>query len=218
MLNIPALACGANMAEVKDNKENKESKVQPEKKVSTQSVSSIVRLSGKDVNGALSVERALHEVKGLGSNMSQVLSIIIESKLGIKRTTNVGSLDEAQVARLEEVIKSPEKYGVPNFMLNRNKNMETGLSAHSTGNDLLFVTRQDVNRDISNKVWRGLRHQYGQRVRGQHTRSTGRTGVTVGVTKKAVKDAQKASRASPGKEKSAAGGAAAAPAAAAATK
>ena len=204
------------MAEVKDNKENKESKPQQEKKVSMQAVSSIVRLAGKDVNGALSVERALHNVKGLGSNMSQVLSIIIENKLGIKRSTNVGSLTEEQVARLEEVIKSPEQYGVPNFMLNRNKNMETGLSAHSTGNDLLFVTRQDVNRDISNKVWRGLRHQYGQRVRGQHTRSTGRTGVTVGVTKKAVKDAQKASRSA--EKKPAAGGAAAAAPAAAATK
>jgi small subunit ribosomal protein S13 len=210
MLNIPALACGANMAEAKDNKESKESKPQQERKASTPAVSSIVRIAGKDVNGALSVERALHNVKGIGSNMSQVLSIIIEAKLGIKRSTNIGSLDEEQVAKVEQVIKSPEQYGVPNFMLNRNKNMETGLTIHNTGNELLFATRQDVNRDISMKVWRGLRHQYGQRVRGQHTRSTGRTGVTVGVTKKAVKDAQKASRAT---EKKPAAGGAAAPAA-----
>ena len=38
-----------------------------------------------------------------------------------------------------------------------------------------------------------LQHQYGQKVRGQATRSTGRTGATVGVTKKAIQQAEKES-------------------------
>ena len=61
--------------------------------------------------------------------------------------------------------------------------METGKNIHVVSNDLIFNTRQDVSRDIANGLWRGFRHQYGQKVRGQHTRSTGRTGATVGVTK-----------------------------------
>lgn len=198
----------ADAKESKENKESKEGKPQPEKKASPQAALSIVRISGKDVNGALSVERAINMVKGIGSNMSYVLSSIIESKLGIPRNTSIGSLTEAQISSMEQIIKSPSQYGVPGYILNRNKDMETGMTVHNTGNDFLFATRQDVNRDVTMRVWRGFRHQYGQRVRGQHTRSTGRTGATVGVTKKAVREAQKASRAAEKKP-----GAAAAPAA-----
>ncbi|MGD0511191.1 MAG: 30S ribosomal protein S13, partial [Candidatus Micrarchaeaceae archaeon] len=47
----------------------------------------------------------------------------------------------------------------------------------------------------ASKTWRGFRHQYGQKVRGQSTRSTGRTGITVGVTKKSIQTAEKAAKA-----------------------
>ncbi len=158
----------------------------------TSSVSSIVRLVGKDINGALSIERALDQVKGIGSNMAHALSYEIESKLGIQRSQSLGSLSEAQITDIEHIIKDPAGAGVPYYLLNRNKDMETGKSLYLSGNDLIFAVRQDVNRDVNARTWRGFRHQYGQRVRGQHTRSTGRTGVTVGVTKKAVKEAQAA--------------------------
>ncbi|MHA1858204.1 MAG: 30S ribosomal protein S13, partial [Candidatus Thorarchaeota archaeon] len=32
--------------------------------------------------------------------------------------------------------------------------------------------------------WRGIRHALGLKVRGQHTRTTGRRGATVGVSRK----------------------------------
>jgi len=35
-----------------------------------------------------------------------------------------------------------------------------------------------------NRNHRGLRHYWGLRVRGQHTKTTGRRGKTVGVSKK----------------------------------
>ena len=187
-----------------DAKEGKTEKKEQEKKPSAQQqpqraqVSSIVRISGKDVNGSLSIGRAIRMIKGIGSNLSFVLSDVIESKLGVPETTNIGSLTEEQVLRLEQIIKSPQQYGIPSRMLNRNKDMETGSAvAHNVSTDLMFATRQDINRDITLKDYIGFRHQYGQKVRGQHTRSTGRTGATIGVTKKAVRDAQKASRAGP---------------------
>ncbi len=37
------------------------------------------------------------------------------------------------------------------------------------------------------RCYRGIRHEQGQKVRGQRTRSNGRTGLTVGVTKKAAR-------------------------------
>jgi small subunit ribosomal protein S13 len=189
------------MADAKEGKTDKRGEQGPKASAPQQQapraqVSSIVRISGKDVYGSLSIGRAIRMIKGIGSNLAFVLSDVIESKLGVPETTNIGSLTEDQVLRLEQIIKTPSQYGIPSRMLNRNKDMETGsAAAHNVSNDLLFATRQDINRDISLKDYKGFRHQYGQKVRGQHTRSTGRTGATVGVTKKAVREAQKASRA-----------------------
>jgi small subunit ribosomal protein S13 len=64
-------------------------------------------------------------------------------------------------------------------------------------------------------TWKGYRHSYGQKVRGQKTRNTGRTGMAVGVLRKAIIAQQAATKAgeAPGAGKS--GPATAAPGAAA---
>lgn len=146
----------------------------------------ILRLAGKDIDGSLSVERALSQIKGIGFTLAHSMSHQIEKELGIERTTPISSLDDKQIAGIDSIIKNPGDHKIPLFMLNKRKNMETGTDMHYVGNDLIFSTRQDITRDVQLKTWRGMRHQYGQKVRGQRTRSTGRTGATVGVTKKAV--------------------------------
>ncbi|MCL5101934.1 MAG: 30S ribosomal protein S13 [Candidatus Marsarchaeota archaeon] len=149
-------------------------------------LTSVIRIAGKDVNGSLSVERAIDSVKGIGRDMARAMSHVMETKLNIDPSVEIGSLDEQEMAKLEGLIKDPAKYGIPKFMLNRNKDFETGKDLHVVGNDLIFANRQDISRDVTLRTWRGVRHQYGQKVRGQHTRSTGRTGATMGVTKKAL--------------------------------
>lgn len=44
--------------------------------------------------------------------------------------------------------------------------------------------REDLERLKKIRLHRGLRTYWGLRVRGQHTKTTGRRGKTVGVTKK----------------------------------
>ncbi len=168
--------------------EQKQSQKRDDKEKGEKGASSIVRLAGRDVNGALSIQRALSQIKGVGMNLSNSLSCAIETKLNIPRNTNIGSLSEEQIVAVEGVIKDPLSYGIPNFMVNHRKYFESGKDTHFVSNDLLLITRQDVNRAVALRTWRGFRHQYGQRVRGQRTRSTGRTGATVGVMKKAAKE------------------------------
>ncbi len=163
-----------------------EKKPQPQRKEGKRGATSIVRIAGKDVDGSLPIARALDEVKGVGASMAHAMTIMAEAKLGISPETEIGSLDEEKITKLESLIKEPAKYGVPSFIMKIDKDFETGKDMHVVGNDLIFNTRQDVSRDITLRVWRGMRHQYGQKVRGQHTRSTGRKGATVGVMKKAV--------------------------------
>merc|ERR1740131_651370 len=44
--------------------------------------------------------------------------------------------------------------------------------------------REDLERLKKIRAHRGLRHYWGLRVRGQHTKTTGHKGKTVGVSKK----------------------------------
>ncbi|MCL4383047.1 MAG: 30S ribosomal protein S13 [Candidatus Marsarchaeota archaeon] len=152
-----------------------------------ENISSIIRIAGKDINGSLNIERSLQGIKGIGANMAKILSNTIEKELNINKSATIGSLSEDQIENIENILKTPLKYNIPKFLLNRRKNNETGEDSHVIGNDLIFASRQDINRYVTLKTWRGFRHQYGLKVRGQSTRSTGRTGTSIGVVKKALK-------------------------------
>jgi len=161
----------------------------------------IIRLVGRDIQGEFTVAQALPRIRGIGHNLSASLVQEIV-KEGIDPATPVGALNEQEIAKVEDVMKNPAKHGIPIFMLNRIRDPETGTDRHLLATDLTFAVRQDVQREKESMSYRGWRHSIGQKTRGQHTRSTGRSGMTVGVLKKAVK-AQKAAAATGAQEKSA---------------
>lgn len=148
----------------------------------------IVRIVGKDLNGELPLKIALTHIKGIGNNLALNLCRAIEKNLAISPKADVGDLSEAQLLKIEEVVKNPEKHGVLGYNLNRQKDAESGSDKHLLANDLSFAIRQDIQGEVAIKSWRGFRHQLGQRVRGQKTRTTGRSGMSVGVLKKALKE------------------------------
>jgi small subunit ribosomal protein S13 len=47
----------------------------------------------------------------------------------------------------------------------------------------VLTVKSDIDLMKEIKCWRGIRHMLGLKVRGQRTRTTGRTGITVGVKK-----------------------------------
>lgn len=200
----------------KQQSEKKEEKKEEPKKVRQET--SIVRLAGRDINGSKSIPHALMEIKGIGHTLANAMALSISRVHGISSDTEIGTLSEEQMEKVESVIKDPVNVKIPSYLLNRRKGTETGADMHLVGTDLIVRVKQDIDNDIRNNTWRGFRHRYGQKVRGQRTRSTGRTGATVGVTKKAVVEATKAAAApksAPGAPAPAAGAApAAAPAAA----
>jgi SSU ribosomal protein S13P len=69
-------------------------------------------------------------------------------------------------------------------MANRPKDVYTGEDKHLIGTDVTLTRDEDVNMMRKIRCYRGIRHETGQKVRGQRTKSTGRTGITVGVSKK----------------------------------
>jgi small subunit ribosomal protein S13 len=149
-------------------------------------VRGIVRLAGCDLRGSLPLRRAITSVKGIGINLGKVVSEIACQQLGMNDTTMIGELSEQEVDKLEHIMRNPTEFGVPVRMLNRQKDLFTGNNLHYISSDLVYIVRQDVDHEKDAYTWRGYRHTYGQKVRGQRTRSTGRTGMTVGVLRKAV--------------------------------
>merc|ERR1711892_597173 len=72
----------------------------------------------------------------------------------------------------------------PDWFLNRQKDWKDGTFGQSISNGLDTKLREDLERLKKIRAHRGLRHHWLLRVRGQHTKTTGRRGRTVGVSKK----------------------------------
>ena len=75
------------------------------------------------------------------------------------------------------------KANFPKWFLNRQKDVETGETKHLITSDIALTVRNDIEREKSINSWRGYRHMYGLKVRGQRTRTSGRKGGAVGVQK-----------------------------------
>jgi small subunit ribosomal protein S13 len=139
----------------------------------------ILRIAGKDIEGGKKLIVALSQVRGLGYNLSQV---IVQS-LNINPNMRVGFLSEREISDIETAIRNPAQIGVPSFYLNRRKNMDTGLDTHLLTSDLDFTISNDIEREKTVYSWRGYRHMFGLKVRGQCTRTSGRKAGAVGVKK-----------------------------------
>lgn len=142
----------------------------------------ILRIAGSDVAGTLKTIYALTEVKGINNAMSNA----ILKKAGVNPDLRVGFLSEAEVERIEDIIKDPTKHSLPNWLFNRRKDFDTGKDVHLMSAELVLRTKTDIDQAKNIRSWRGYRHAYSLKVRGQRTKTTGRAGKSLGVKKKAL--------------------------------
>jgi len=139
----------------------------------------IVRIAGKDVEGSKKLVVALSEIRGVGFNFAHVLL----NTLKIDPNVRIGFLSEKDINEIESGIRNPSKVGLPPWFLNRQKDIETGLTTHFITSDWDIMVKNDIAREKGVMSWRGFRHMMGLKVRGQRTRTTGRKGGAVGVRK-----------------------------------
>lgn len=141
----------------------------------------LVRIVNTDLDGKRPVVAGLTYVKGI----SERLSRIIADQAGVPRNERLGNLTDAQLEALVQAIDGVEDL-VPAWMRNRQNDPATGEDAHFVGTEVDIQLREDLNRLKKIRSWRGMRHERNMPVRGQRTRSNGRTGMTVGVQRKAA--------------------------------
>lgn len=116
--------------------------------------------------------------------------------------TSAGDLNSDELERLVTIIQNPTQFKIPTWFLNRQKDIIDGKNSQILSNGVDSKLRDDLERLKKIRAHRGLRHYWGLRVRGQHTKTTGklslnrnsahlitlpfpgRRGKTVGVSKK----------------------------------
>lgn len=133
-----------------------------------------------NIDGRRKVMFALTAIKGIGRRFSNIVC----KKADVDLNKRAGELSEEEVEKLVTIISNPRQYKIPDWFLNRQKDVKDGKYSQVTSNALENKLREDLERLKKIRAHRGLRHYWGLRVRGQHTKTTGRRGRTVGVSKK----------------------------------
>lgn len=139
----------------------------------------IVRIVGRDLPGDKKTVAGIASIKGIGHNFA----VALLDSLKINPNSNIGYLTESQVKSIEDTLADPASANFPRWFLNRRKDIETGKDLHLLTSDWDFTIRNDIERERTTSSWRGYRHMFGLKVRGQSTRTAGRGGGTVGVAK-----------------------------------
>ena len=142
---------------------------------------------------------ALTKIKGVGRRYSNLVCKKADVDLnkrydhiyaGEGRTSRLtmphsaGELTSEELERIVTIIQNPTQYKIPTWFLNRQRDIVDGKDSHILANGVDSKLREDLERLKKIRAHRGLRHYWGLRVRGQHTKTTGRRGRTVGVSKK----------------------------------
>jgi small subunit ribosomal protein S13 len=139
----------------------------------------IVRIVGNDIMGDKKAIVGLTQIRGIGFTFANA---ILDS-LKIDSNSYIGNLTDSQVQSIENIVKNPSSANFPNWFFNRRKDLESGNNLHLITSDIALTVRNDIEREKTVNSWRGIRHMFGLKVRGQRTRTTGRKGGAVGVKK-----------------------------------
>lgn len=136
----------------------------------------IVRIVNSDLDGIKPTIIAIQGVKGVGARVAD----IIIRKAGVDRMAKIGTVSDEKIDEMETLIKSFSEY-TPSWAVNRQHDLESGADLHIVGIDMEVSLKDDINRMKMIRSYKGVRHETGQKVRGQRTRANGRTGLTLGV-------------------------------------
>ena len=160
-------------------------------KVKKEEFKKIIRIAETDLDGSKKLEHALTSIKGISWSYARA----IRNSLNLENI-KLAELSEEDINKLKDILNNPEKFGIPSWLCNRQKDIKSGKDMHVLASDLELVKKMDIRRLKSLKNYRGKRHAFNYKVRGQRTRSRGanvrgRRGSTVGVVRKKLQPQKK---------------------------
>jgi ribosomal protein S13 len=137
----------------------------------------ILRVLNTNIDGKRKVMFAITKITGIGKRFSNLIC----KKAEIDVNRRAGTLTNEEIEKLVAIISNPKQFKVPSWFVNRQKDIVTGKTTQVVVNHLIGKVREDIERLKKIRAHRGIRHYWGVRVRGQHTKTTGRKGRTVGM-------------------------------------
>ncbi|XP_037054415.1 40S ribosomal protein S18-like [Peromyscus leucopus] len=144
--------------------------------VITEKFQHILRVLNTNIDGRQKIAFAITAIKGVGQRYAHV----VLRKADIDLTERAGELTEDEVEHVITNMQNPRQCKIPDWFLNRRKD---GKYSQVLANGLDNKLHEDLER-LKIRAHRRLRHFWGLRVRGQHTKTTGCQGRSVGVSKK----------------------------------
>jgi small subunit ribosomal protein S13 len=158
----------------------------------------IVRIANTDLDGKRQLLMGLQKIKGVSFMLANAYTVLAS----IDPRKRIGDLSEQDVAKLDSLIRNKKPEGLPTWLLNRRKDMETGEDMHLIGADLTFTHESDIRSLKKIKCYRGVRHMQGAPVRGQRTRSNFRKnkGKVASIKRSVVAKAAAQTKAKEGKK------------------
>mmetsp|Transcript_17369 Transcript_17369/g.29752 ORF Transcript_17369/g.29752 Transcript_17369/m.29752 type:complete len:155 (-) Transcript_17369:308-772(-) len=148
--------------------------------VAGQEFQHILRLLNTNVDGRTKIMYALTSIRGIGRRFSNIVC----KKAEVDMNKRAGECTAEELERMMTIVANPRNYKIPEWFLNRQRDYKTGRTLHLVSGAIDSVMRDDLERLKKIRNHRGLRTYWGLRVRGQHTKTTGRAGKTQGVAKK----------------------------------
>merc|ERR1711916_181942 len=124
----------------------------------------ILRVLNTNVDGKQRVMYGLTAIRGVGRRFSNLVC----RKADVDMNKRAGELTPEEVERVVEIIQNPLQFKIPEWYLNRQRDFSTGKTSQLTSSGLDTKLRDDLER--LKKI----------RVRGQHTKTTGRRGKRLG--------------------------------------
>ncbi|KCZ80161.1 hypothetical protein H312_02434 [Anncaliia algerae PRA339] len=144
------------------------------------SIQHIIRMFNTNVDGNRKVAAAITMIKGIGKRMAEA----IVKRTGIDSSKRAGELNEEELEILVDGISNPKKLNIPEWMFNRAFDPVDGTTSHLIGTQIDATYRLQLERSKKIESVRSYRLMNNLKVRGQRTKSNGRGGSTVGVSRK----------------------------------
>ncbi len=124
----------------------------------------VVRILSTDIEGGMTVYSGLAKIKGVSWALSNAICIM----LSLDKRRKIGSLTPEEIKQIVEFTKHPQ---LPQYLLNRRKDFETGEDKHLTGGDMELQKEFDIKKLKKIKSYKGYRHGANLPLRGQRTKS-----------------------------------------------
>merc|ERR1712118_494222 len=143
----------------------------------------VIRLLNSNVDGKEKTIYALTNIRGIGRRFADLVCKKGEMNLA-KRA---GELSVEQLEKLMEIVANPQAYKIPRWYVNNQNDYKHGEYSQITVDQIDSHMRDNLERLKKIRSHRGIRHFWGVRVRGQHTKTTGRGCKNVGAKFKTKK-------------------------------